>query len=238
MKKLLLFACVLGGFSAMAQKDIAVAMVTPVEEQQIMPGEILEIEFTVTNSGTVALISTDSVYFALTIDGQNVYGNNVYWASTANTALAVGTSYNYAFEFPVNTTISQALAGDHDLCVVLFLYEGTNAEPTTEVTNTNNEDCSTVNFIAGTAAVNQIDAAKAITMYPNPVSDKLTFKTEGAVLSAINVHNLAGQLVDVIEVSATGTTTYDAATLEAGIYVVSFIGQNGASVRTEKLSVK
>ena len=212
----------------MAQKDISVTMTSPTGSSTIEENVNFDLDFTVTNSGTVALGATDSIFYGLFIDNQIVYGG--YVAGGPNMPVGETIDFSEALLF---TDLD--LSGTHDMCVSVQLFNGT---AVTETSTANNASCQSPTFVQGTAAVEEVAATSSISMYPNPVSGILTIATEGTEVAAVEVYNLAGKLVNTIEVSATGKTTFDATTLQAGIYVVSFKGNNGAVVKTEKLSVK
>jgi hypothetical protein len=62
------------------------------------------------------------------------------------------------------------------------------------------------------------------TAYPNPFSNQITISNPAAVKRVV-VSNLIGQ--NVLDISSNGTATIETSSLSAGVYMVSFVAENG-----------
>ncbi len=240
MKNLLLGCFAIGALSlsTFAQKDISVSMSTPVASQTIEAGVPFDVNFTVTNSGSVDLIVTDSVYFWITVAGNNVTSNNVFLVDRANATVAPGGTFDYAFpgiNFPL---IPAGLAGAQDLCVEVFLYEGNNQTPTTEPDMMNNLSCASTIFVEGTNDVESIFGfnTTAVLVSPNPATTTINVEVNGTDAESIAISNLSGQLVISAEINF-GVNTIDVSELNSGIYIYTVYTSNGV-LATEKLVIK
>lgn len=240
MKNLLLGCLAIGAltFSTFAQKDISVSMTNPVASQTIEAGVAFDVDFTVTNSGTVDLTSTDSVYFWITVAGSNVTSNNVFLVVRANATVAPAETFDYSFTGITFPSIPAGLAGTQDLCVEVFLYEGTNVTPTTEPDMANNLSCASTNFVEGTNDVESIFGfnTTAVKVSPNPATSTINVEVNGTDAESINIVNLSGQTVISSEINS-GVNTIDVSTLNSGIYLYTVYTSNGV-VATEKLVIK
>lgn len=240
MKKLLLGCLAIGAltFSTFAQKDISVSMTTPVASQTIEAGVAFDVNFTVTNAGSVDLTSTDSVYFWMTVAGNNVTNNNVFLVARANATVAPGGTFDYSFPGVSFPAIPAGLAGAQDFCVDVFLYEGTNATPTVEPDMTNNSSCASVTFVEGTNNIESIFGFTTTEVFvsPNPATSSINVEVNGTDVERIEIVNLSGQTVISSAINS-GVNTINVSELNAGIYLYTVFTSNGV-VATEKLVIK
>jgi len=79
----------------------------------------------------------------------------------------------------------------------------------------------------------EIEAAKAITLFPNPATDQFTL-TENTVVENVVVYNILGSEVKRFDASV--SNTYDIADLNAGIYMVQLVGEDNELLRTMKMN--
>lgn len=79
----------------------------------------------------------------------------------------------------------------------------------------------------------EIEAAKAITLFPNPAADQFTL-TENTVVENVVVYNILGSVVK--RFNAFTTNTFDIADLNAGIYMVQLLGEDDELLRTMKMN--
>jgi hypothetical protein len=68
-------------------------------------------------------------------------------------------------------------------------------------------------------------------VFPNPVSDKLII--EGDYLNAIEIRNLAGQLIDLVLTGEKKYIELDVSSYDTGIYIIT--GDRGLSYKFVKI---
>ncbi len=87
------------------------------------------------------------------------------------------------------------------------------------------------NKIGTPTSVAVMSNTAAVEVYPNPVSDQLTIKTNGAY-TTLSITNTVGQVIVTrqIDGSASITTTVDVKTLPAGLYYLTVKGAAGTKV--------
>lgn len=239
MKKLLLsvFATLALGLSVSAQKDISITLTSPANGDQIDEGAPFNVVFTVTNAGTVDIVATDSVYWGLYFGAQNIFGNSIFLATRTQDTVPAGGSWNVTIpniSFPtINDTVT------NNMCIVGFLYEGTNANPSSEPDSLNNISCATVTLNAGAASTVSLEenvlSASSVSVYPNPATDVVTFETFGFEGGNIVISTLTGQ--KVAELKAQASVEFNVSTMDAGIYIYSVSSSTG-EVKTGKITVK
>lgn len=114
------------------------------------------------------------------------------------------------------TTMNQGIAGSGS--VELWVYDANDYERGAFVS-------WTISF-AGTVGVDE-NAAQAAVVYPNPANDVLNIAQEGAFTGKIV--NELGQTV--MNLQGAATQSFDISALDAGIYFVSIVGENGDLMR-------
>lgn len=78
--------------------------------------------------------------------------------------------------------------------------------------------------VSDNLSVNEFETLNELTMYPNPVSDILTYRTPYTVEN-IKIHNLLGKLIEDIA-PLQNATDIDVSNLADGIYFIDFISEN------------
>ena len=225
-------------FCSVAQKDISVTLNTPTAGTSIEPGVAFDAEFTVTNEGPDDLILTDSVYFDITVAGTTVFGGSIFLASRTNAVVAQGGSWVNTVPGLLFNTIPAAIGGAQDLCVVVYLYEGSNATPTVEANTANNTSCLSYNFVVGAVGLEDGLTLKTTTanVFPNPASDVINFELNGTDAKRIEILNLTGQVVLSTSVS-NGAASANVNELKEGVYLFTVYSNEGA-ILTDKFIVK
>jgi len=76
-----------------------------------------------------------------------------------------------------------------------------------------------------TLEVPQLDLSQTITVYPNPTTSTLIFKTDTNLSNEkVSVFNLSGQLIS--EKQITGENALDLSELSSGVYLIQFKNRN------------
>lgn len=240
MKKLLLsLVCVgIASFSTLAQKDISVTLNLPVAGTTFEPGIAHDLEFTITNVGADDLVLEDSVWYALSVNGQNVTNNLLFLVNRSTAVISQGQSWDYVSAGVTFNTIPAALAGVQDLCVEVVLYEGTSATATVEANMADNSSCLSYTFVAGSVGLNEEFGFTTtdVHVYPNPASDIVNFKLNGTDANRLEIVNLAGQVVLSSEIS-NAETSVNVSDLEEGVYLFTIYSNEGL-ILTDKLIVE
>lgn len=104
----------------------------------------------------------------------------------------------------------------------------------TEVGNADNTVMVTfIHTECGIVGTEEIEAAKEITLFPNPAADQFSL-SENTVVESVQVYNILGSVVKQYTASENGT--YDVADLNAGIYLVQLLGEDQEVLRTMKMN--
>jgi len=95
--------------------------------------------------------------------------------------------------------------------------------------------CAGVPAKMGAAAGTELAAGPQVELFPNPISDRLTVRWEASAgFTEVRMLDVQGRMIRQVRPEA-GTTvvewSFDKSELNAGLYVVQFIGENGALVR-------
>ncbi len=120
----------------------------------------------------------------------------------------------------------------------LHIISGGNGAAIVEITLEDVSDATntvTVVYEYNSCAVSSEDiaAAAAISLFPNPASDQFAL-TENTVVENVVVYNILGSVVKRFTASSNGT--YDIAELNAGIYMVQLLGEDDELLRTMKMN--
>lgn len=81
----------------------------------------------------------------------------------------------------------------------------------------------------------KIASTKFIEVYPNPATEKLTFKVEIAEVDVLtaNIYSVLGSEIATWKLNA-GQKTFDVSTFTPGIYIINLMNENGSLVETLK----
>lgn len=238
MFKKLLFTLAISAISTSfyAQKDISVTMTAPAAGTNFQAGTPVDVEFTVTNTGVDTLFVGDSVYHAITVNGYNISGSYIFLVTRTNDTVPPSGSWNYTRTVNFSNIPS---SGSADMCVVVSLWDG-GASAVVESDSTNNKDCRSMNFTAGsTAGIDglSLEGNASVKAYPNPATDVVTFEITGTNDARnVTITNLAGQVVVNQEI-ITGTATVDVSSLKSGMYIYTVYGENKV-LGSHKITVK
>ncbi|MDR0367919.1 MAG: T9SS type A sorting domain-containing protein, partial [Bacteroidales bacterium] len=188
-------------------------MVIPESEVVLFP-----IMFVMVHTGSQTVNVSDSLIFRYAVNG-NIIAVPLAFAS----AIEPGDTLLFPLDLPIRT--SELIGGanySNYFCVdIPVVYYNGVATPTQE-----GYYCS-VFHATGNVDNTELTNLNAISMYPNPVSDRLTIDnlTEA---TDISVYSITGQLVKTIS-SATGSTAIDVDNLSNGFYIVKM--QSGKNIR-------
>lgn len=81
------------------------------------------------------------------------------------------------------------------------------------------------------AALSDLENNNALTVYPNPATDKLNFKVEGTDITSVKIYGMDGKLV-VSENMYSATTSVNVAGLNTGMYIYEVAAANGATSKS------
>ena len=205
MKKFLFSAALLVGLSASAQNDLGVSLNSPSANATIGPGLAFTFDVPVTNNGTQAVTSNDTVIYFPTLNGglltvtQN--GQTVPVAFTiTGTTMNTNDTENRAINF-AGLNISGASAMSVDFCGGVVAV-GPNWRGVTETDTTNNLDCATLSYDpnGGTVglAENVLFAANSVKVLDGSYSDGKSY--------FVRVYNMTRPQAKISFVDLTGRT--------------------------------
>jgi hypothetical protein len=220
MKKLLLAFGILFSVSTFAQKAITIALDSPAVDQTIYKNQEFEVKATVTNSGTVTLTPTDTIYIILTIGGQQATPI----LSVTHPDIAMGASTSVAFMYQGfsangNGTVSICIAG-------ALSPDGTGAV----------QGCNTVNYINNSVGLKELAAVSSLKMYPNPAVDVLNITFDYPETTHLAVVDVTGRTVRTMDIEA-GDAKVNVSDMVQGIYLYNITNTNGQVIKTGKFSV-
>ncbi|MBA4318060.1 MAG: hypothetical protein C0412_06645 [Flavobacterium sp.] len=79
----------------------------------------------------------------------------------------------------------------------------------------------------GTLGVDDVSMDKGFLLYPNPVSNLLSFKsTDDIVIKSLEITNILGKTI-YSDFNAEGRNSIDVSNLSSGIYILSIVAENG-----------
>jgi len=85
------------------------------------------------------------------------------------------------------------------------------------------------NIIGIPSGVSTINASSKVELYPNPVSNELTIKTDNTAYNSATISNIMGQVMMTEEIS-TALTKVNVQRLPAGMYYITLRGESGVKV--------
>jgi len=216
MKKLLLsFSAVLAASSLMAQQyDMEAILETPTEGSSVVGTASTTLSYGIKNNGPAVVDAGDTIWLSYTV-GQDLYDLDGAINSASGVILPA--------DFPVGFTLTSAMIGatvQIDLSgittntMVCALIIGTNAAIATptdprDADNANNLGC----FTATPAPAALKEEAIVASVYPNPASDVLNFKSSDEI-ATVTILTMDGKVM------AKGTTnSISISELSVGTYV-------------------
>lgn len=209
MKKILLTLALSASlFVASAQNDLSIAMTSPSAGTTLGPGLAFDFDVTITNLGSQAVSTTDTVIYYPLLNGSLLVttqgGQQVPIAfSITGTTMNTNDTESRSISFG-GLSIQNGMATNVDFCGGTFAI-GSNWNGVTESDTTNNTDCQSLPYDpnGGTIglAENVLYSQGSLAVLDGSYSDGTTFYT--------NVYNLRGsEQVVVSFVDLTGRTVY------------------------------
>lgn len=236
MKNLLLSALFLIGFSAFAQPDIAVKLVSPPDGGSFSAGVQFNFDVRIVNSGTVDIDAMDTIFYAPVINGQFVNtasGNPLIFV--AQSTINAGDSAT--FSQPLN--LSGGSSGTLNFCA-LAAVAGAGWSGVVESDTTNNLDCNSVTYNATVSSpeftlVEFVDNSYfANGVYHVQMQDAVISETP-----VFRLYNITGQEVYSTRLNANGDNINEEVRingLNSGVYIVQIISGSRA-LSTRKIVV-
>ncbi len=229
MKKLLLAIAVLFSINMYAQnKDIKITLVKPAAGDKIINGQPFDIEYIITNNGTVPTSTSDSmiVLYKISTSFLQIAGQSpvVYTNKVLNAGDTIRRMYT------LNLTIN-GLNGPTQLPFCAHVY-AQNGNVTIDPDQNNNEACATI-----TAPVNEVTRAlQNLLVYPNPATSTLNISFDYALAKQINIMDLSGRIIDQINIDGINTAI-NVSNLSNGIYIYQINAADGALINSGKFNV-
>ena len=231
MKKLLLAICIISSFGAFAQtKDMKITMIKPADNDKIINGQPFNIEYVITNNGTVPTVASDSLivlYIINTTQVISIAGQSP--AIFTNKIMNAGDTIWR--KFTINLTIS-GLSGPTPLPFCAKLY-AQNGNVTIDPDQSNNNACVSI-----TAPVSEIESAlQKLEVYPNPASSILHISFDYEPAKEISIIDLSGRFIAKTIIEG-NNTEINLSNLNNGMYLYQIIKNDGSIIKTGKFNVE
>ncbi|MDP1725422.1 MAG: T9SS type A sorting domain-containing protein [Bacteroidota bacterium] len=229
MKKLLLAITLLLSINIYAQnKDIKMTMLKPGAGDKIINGQPFQIEYIITNNGTVATATTDSMIVLYFLNNQQVIVGGQSPAFYTNRVLAAGDTIWR--KLTLNLTIN-GLSGPATLPFCTRVYAQT-GNVTIDPDQTNNVSCA--NIVAPVSEVEK--AIENLQIYPNPATHVLNISFDYAQAKQINIIDLNGRIVEQVQIEGTNTAI-NTGNLSNGIYLYQINSVDGSLIKSGKFTI-
>ncbi len=182
MKRVLLSLAVLFSATSYAQNDLSITLNQPVANSTVGPGIQLSFDVSISNNGTQAVTTNDTVLYYPTLNGNLLVvsqnGQNVPIVfSITGTTMNNGDTENRSVNF-AGLNISNASAMSVDFCGGVIAI-GPNWSGVTESDTTNNLDCATLNYDPNGGNVGLVEnvlfAGAAPSVIDGSYSDGMTY---------------------------------------------------------------
>jgi hypothetical protein len=232
MKKLLLSCFVAMGFAAAAQvttTNIAVNMTSPTANATVTPGVAVPITVEITNNGTTALTTSDSLLLFFSLNGNVIQGQGGPLIALVRQNIAVNATYTANVNLTFNSIAASAAA---NFCSNVIHISATDTD------STNNSSCASVNLIQGTVSSNDayVSVFQNASFFSNGM---LNLNLSGLVRNEMvtaEVLNIAGQVVMTQTVQANDGVIKTEVPVNAasGLMLYRITNSRGEVLATEK----
>ncbi len=224
MKKLLLSLFTIVSLSAIAQKDLEIRFLLPVNGQEIEHNMPFDIAFSMKNLGPDTVFVSDSIVVGVLWDFSPI------GASLANLTdpLAPGDSMFFTLEDIMVPVVvdTQAL-----FCGFAEFVDTNIVDPFN-----NNLDCSVVSLkTTPTALTESQSLAQSVKAYPNPANSYFTL-TMNASNASVEVIDITGKLIETAAVTM-GEARLDVSNYKNGVYFYHIRNVAGSIEKSGKFTV-
>lgn len=229
MKKLLLAITLLLSFNMYAQnKDIKITLLKPGAGDKIINGQPFQIEYIITNNGSVATTTSDSMIVLYTLNNQQIIIGGQSPLVFTNRVMNGGDTIWR--KLTLNLTIN-GLTGPTTLPFCVRVY-AQNGNVTIDPDQTNNIGCA--NIVAPVSEIAK--ALENLQVYPNPASNMLNISFDYALAKQINIIDLNGRIIEQVAIEATNTSI-NTSNLSNGIYLYQINSADGSLIKTGKFTI-
>lgn len=213
--------------AATAQKSFSVALTSPAPNSTFVKGQMYNLSFKITNTGTVTMAATDTLMIGIAIDGKHAFIGG----GTCSMAIAPGTSQTYQIS---NLSFSDFTANsdNSNLCMMVMLPNNTNSN------SSNGMTCQTIKLrLPAPTGVAGQTKEDAVNVYPNPAGDFLKVKGNSATEGDIRLYDMAGRQVTVLAINGSEQTISTAA-YPAGQYFYRVMNKTGILLKSGQVTVQ
>ncbi len=234
-----LLALAFGAFATCAQTaDVSATLVSPAANSNIGPGQPFVFEITVTNSGNVPILATDTILYAPLLNNNFLTSNGQPIAFARYEALAPGASVTYTQNFG-GLSIQGAGAMQVDFCGLAAVF---GPAWLNESDSINNVDCNSVNYVPGVVGLYDVLQAAS-----KPVNTTYFYNNT----LFVQVDQVVDRRAELLVIDLTGKVVYSqslmandfrfreeiALNLSKGLYVVN-IRSGRSHYGSTKISVQ
>ncbi len=230
MKKLLLALALFTSISLFAQtKDIKITLVKPAVGFNIVSGTVFDVEYIITNNGTVPTIVSDSMIVLYIFNNvmQTAIGGQSPVVYTNRVMAANDTIWR---KYKLNLTITGAPASTpFNFCARVYAQNG---NVTIDPDQNNNTACNLT-----TVPVSEIaKAAASVEVYPNPTSSVLNVSIDYNLAKKISIIDISGKIIDKIAITDKNTAI-NVSEYNHGIYFYQIYDLSGNLIKSGKFTV-
>ena len=239
MKKIytFLFSLLLAA-GAFAQPNVSVTL-DNYTSSEATSDDPLDLSFVITNEGSTAIPMGDSLYYAIRIGSQlysliDLAPMTVTYSILDAELLAGGSAGVTAPTITMDWLFDEFGGTNGLVCVRVGVgFNSMALDAANDSDYSDNEICVDYTVTAVTG-IGEEDLSQ-ISVYPNPAVDVINFNLAGNTIETINVMDVSGRVVDVINVNES-IEVLDVNNYESGIYYYQLV-KNGEVVKTDKFIV-
>ena len=204
-------ALVTYGFLAVAQDAGVTAVIAPSQGNNLTMGYSYAVTVTIKNYGTSSIMDIPVKY----VVGVNNALDEVY-----NGTIAAGASYNYTFTDSLVITSTLVGSGFAETNVIGDI-------------DTGNDKLTTTYSYGPTGIYDDLEASTGlITVYPNPVIDRLSINYQGRDDVNVKIYNMAGKHVKSLgTIAGSEVNGFDVSDLISGVYLIQLTSEKGTTYK-------